>query len=153
VKNTMPVDEYKKLYASNKPKGAKYRNKPTQRIVGDRVISFHSLKEAARYDELVLMLKAGEIDDLRLQPQFTLQESYITTDGERVQAIRYTADFCYLKRRMIDAGIALCLLEEPPEYEYVFVVEDVKSKPTRTTEYRMKKKMMMEKYGIMVREV
>lgn len=41
-------------------------------------IRFDSQKEARRYDE---------------QPQFTLQESYLTEGGERIRAIRYTADF------------------------------------------------------------
>ena len=38
-------------------------------------IRFDSQKEARRYDELMVMLRGGIITDLRLQPQFTLQES------------------------------------------------------------------------------
>jgi len=139
MKNTMPVDEYKKLYASNKPKGAKYRNKPTQRIVGDRVISFHSLKEAAYYDELMLLLKAGKIASLRLQPQFTLKEAYTTPDGERIRAIRYQADFSFLD---IELGTTK------------LIVVDVKGgKATKTRDYVIKKKLMQEKYVINVVEV
>ena len=41
-------------------------------------LRFDSQKEARRYDELMVMLRAGIISDLRLQPQFTLQESYVT---------------------------------------------------------------------------
>ena len=52
----------------------KYHNERAKRAG----IRFDSQKEARRYDELMVMLRAGIISDLRLQPQFTLQESYIT---------------------------------------------------------------------------
>ena len=45
---------------------AKYRNTPTERAG----IRFDSRKEARRYDELMVMLRAGIISELRLQPQF-----------------------------------------------------------------------------------
>ena len=95
---------------------------------------FDSQKEARRYDELMVMLRTGIITDLRLQPQFTLQESYIAENGQRIRAIRYTADFSY-------------------RFGGKLVVEDVKSKPTRTKEYLRNKKMMRSKYGIDIQEV
>lgn len=98
-------------------------------------IHFDSRKEARRYDELLLMLRAGKISDLRLQPQFTLQESYKTETGERIRAVRYTADFSYKNA----AG--------------ELAVEDVKSGPTRTKEYLRNKKMIRSKYGIDIQEV
>lgn len=98
-------------------------------------IHFDSRKEARRYDELLLMLRAGKISDLRLQPQFTLQESYKTETGERIRAVRYTADFSYKNA------------------EGKLVVEDVKSGPTRTKEYLRNKKMIRSKYGIDIQEV
>lgn len=101
-------------------------------------IVFDSRKEAARFDELMLRLKAGQIRNLRLQVQFTLKESYITPEGERVGAIRYVADFTY-EARMDD--------------RWVYVVEDVKSKATKTKVYSMKKKLMYDKFGILVQEV
>ena len=72
-------------------KDTKYHSTPAERAV----VRFDSQKEARRYDELMVMLRAGIISDLRLQPQFTLQESYITETGERIRAVRYTADFSY----------------------------------------------------------
>ena len=90
--------------------------------------------EARRYDELMVMLRGGIITDLRLQPQFTLQESYLTEGGERIRAIRYTADFSY-------------------RFGGKLVVEDVKSGPTRTKEYLRNRKMMRSKYGIDIQEV
>nr|DAV26245.1 MAG TPA: Endonuclease [Caudoviricetes sp.] len=109
---------------------AKYKNAPEKRAG----VRFDSKKEARRYDELLTMLRAGLISDLRLQPQFTLQESYCTETGERVRAVRYTADFSYR------AGGKL-------------IVEDVKSTATRTKEYLRNKKFMRSKFGIDIQEV
>lgn len=112
----------------------KYHNTPTTRTGAEgKEIHFQSKKEAARYDELMLLLQAGVISDLKLQPQFTLQESYVTPDGVRVRAITYIADFSYWK-------------------DGEFVVEDVKSDATRTRVYGMKKKLMYER-GISIKEV
>lgn len=108
----------------------KYHNEPDTR--GD--IRFDSRKEARRYDALMLMLRTGQISDLKLQPQFTLQEAYKKPDGERVKAIRYQADFSYWREGQL-------------------VVEDVKSKATKTRVYGIKKKLMREKYGIEITEV
>ncbi len=97
-------------------------------------ITFDSKKEARRYDALVLLLKSGEITDLRIQPEFTLIEGYTKPNGEKVKAMRYKADFSYRK-----GG--------------VLVVEDVKSPGTRTRTYLDKRKLMWEIHGIEVKEV
>ena len=68
-----------KLGIVGKTKAPKYHNQPDSR----GSLRFDSKKEARRYDELMLMLKAGQIRNLRLQQQYTLQESYITETGER----------------------------------------------------------------------
>ena len=57
----------------------KYGNKKAVR----NGITFDSQKEAARYDQLMLRLCAGEIRDLKLQPEFTLQEAFTTPLGVR----------------------------------------------------------------------
>ncbi len=123
----MPVEQTKP-----EKKAAKYQNQKAER----GGVRFDSQKEARRYDELLLMLRAGEIRDLRLQPQFTIQESYVTETGERVRAIRYTADFSYIR-----------------EVSGEKIVEDVKSGPTRTKEYLRNRKFIRSVYGIDVREV
>lgn len=105
-------------------------------------IKFDSKKEARRYDELMLMLKAGKIRRLRLQPEFTLQEAYITPEGERIRAIRYRADFSYER----DAG--------PDTYGYshwLKVVEDVKG--VRTSDYKIKRKAFRARYGYDITEI
>lgn len=109
---------------------SKYRNTKVQ--IGK--IKFDSKKESRRFEELRAALTAGVISDLRLQPQFTLQESYLTETGERIRAIRYTADFSYILNGEL-------------------VVEDVKTRPTRTKEYLRNRKFMRAKYGIDIKEV
>lgn len=118
------------LDAPTKQAAAKYHNVEAAR----GALRFDSEKEARRYDELMIMLRAGVISDLRLQPQFTLQESYKTETGERVRAVRYTADFSY-------------------RFGGKLVVEDVKSGPTRTKEYLRNKKFMRSRFGIDIQEV
>lgn len=108
----------------------KYHNERAER----NGIKFDSRKQARRYDELMVMLRAGIISDLRLEPQFTLQESYIAETGERIRAVRYTADFSY-------------------KFGGKLVVEDVKSAPTRTKEYLRNRKFMRSKFGIDIQEV
>lgn len=115
-------------------KPSKYHNVKTD--IGKH--HFDSRKEARRFMELLPMWKAGIIKDLRLQQDFTLQEAYTTPEGERVRAIRYKADFVYYRRSA--AG------------EWEKVVEDVKSRPTRTKTYIMKRKMMLDRLGIRIEE-
>lgn len=150
--------------ANDRQTASKYHNKPTERVTAaGNVIRFQSQKEARRYDELILLEQAGQIRDLRLQVDFTLQEAYTDTEGKRVWAIRYKADFTYEKRvvRMVQKEVP----EGPPykssytrtanveETEWVFVVEDAKSRPTKTKTYAMKRKMMKERLNIDIQEV
>lgn len=115
----------------------KYRNTPTTRVTPSRaVLRFDSQKEARRYDFLIERERRGEIRDLRLQVDFTLQEAYTDTEGRRVRAIRYRADFTYHEGA-----------------KGVQVVEDVKSRATRTREYAVKKKLLKDRFGIDITEV
>lgn len=114
-------------------------NKYHNRKVTVNGITFDSQKEADRYLELMLLQKAGKIDRLKLQPEFTLQEAFTTPDGEKVKAIRYRADFTYRKK-----------MRDGADTYWVSVVEDVKG--YRTKEYQQKRKMMLD-MGIRVIEV
>lgn len=100
---------------------SKYNNKKT--IVDN--IKFDSKSEANRYIELKMLEKARKISDLELQPKFILQEKYINNKGEKIRAITYKADFCYLEGNKI-------------------VVEDVKG--VETKEFKIKKKLFENKY-------
>jgi hypothetical protein len=72
---------------------SKYRNEPVH-ADGYR---FDSKAEAARWAELRLLEKAGEITDLRRQVPIDL--TTVNRDGERVSVGRYIADFSYCDTR------------------------------------------------------
>lgn len=88
-------------------------------------ITFDSRAEAARYTELKLLERAGEISSLVLQPEFELIPGY-TKNGRKVRAVKYRADFQYTDL----AGRT--------------VIEDVKG--VRTKEFAIKKKIFEWKY-------
>ena len=122
-------------------KRRKYHNEPVKR----GKLRFDSRKEAARFDELRVLLDTGRIRALKLQPQFTLQESYLTEDGKRIQAIRYVADFSYQRPTEPDAQGRVYWLD---------VVEDVKGgSATKTAQYKIKRKLFREKFGYDVTEI
>jgi hypothetical protein len=70
--------------ARQKPNRQKYNNKRTW-VDG---ICFHSKKEADYYQELKLLMQAGEISGFCLQPEFVLVEG-----NPKDRAITYKADF------------------------------------------------------------
>lgn len=123
----------------------KYNAQKAERKMPNGVLhTFDSQKEARRYDELTLLLRAGKIRNLKLQPQFTLQESYISSDGDRVMAIRYTADFSYERPTEPDQN---------GEIWWVKVVEDVKSRASKTEAYEIRRRLLQERFGVTLREV
>lgn len=136
-------------------KEGKYHNEPAERVTeSGAVLRFDSRKEARRYDKLAAMERAGMIRDLRMQADFTLQEAYTDSEGRRVRAIRYRADFTYRRKPngqlpSTDMGELWDIME----MKWPLVVEDVKSRATRTKEYVMKRKMMKERFGIDIQEV
>lgn len=101
---------------------SKYRAIPTV-IDG---IRFDSKKEAKRYQELKLLERAHQIRDLKLQVPFILLPK-----SEYGRDIKYVADFTYYEGDK-------------------FIVEDVKG--VRTSTYKVKKRLLAEKYGIKIRE-
>ena len=114
----------RKRMPSGKP--SKYANEKTT-YDG---IRFASKREAARYLGLKAAEATGRIRDLELQPEFRLE-----VNG--VLVCKYRADFSYRERTSPQSWIR--------------VVEDAKG--FRTVEYRMKKKLMLACWGIVVREV
>lgn len=134
-----------KLPPAPKPaKDNKYHNKPTERLTAaGNVLRFPSEKEARRYDYLLGLENQGVIRNLRLQVNFTLMEAYTDSQGHRMRAIRYVADFTYRQK----TGTS----DSSDTWE--LVVEDVKSRATRTETYKIKRKMMKEQFGITIKEV
>ena len=109
--------------------------------------TFDSKKEARRYQELALLEKAGQIENLQCQVKFNLLPSYVETyprfsektgkrlkDGERTleKECNYIADFVYYENGKK-------------------IVEDTKG--VRTSEYVIKRKLMLWVHGIRIKEL
>jgi len=84
MNNRMTVAEYQEYLVKQKP--GKYNNIKTE-IDG---IKFDSTKEANRYCELKLLLRAGKIANLRRQVRFLLIPGSI-----KERPMYYVADFVY----------------------------------------------------------
>lgn len=108
---------------------SKYGNKKT--LVDG--IWFDSKKEAARYQDLLLLQRAKMIRSLMLQQVFVLAPSVIL-DGIKIPELRYKADFTYF--------------DDTKGGD--FVVEDVKG--FRTKDYKLKRHLMKSQLGIEVLE-
>lgn len=120
MSDTLTADEYNELTKKRKP--GKYGNRKTE-VDG---VTFDSAAEARRYSDLVLMVAAGVITDLELQPRYPLM-----VNGQKVST--YVADFRYRDK----VGR--------------LVVEDVKG--VKTPAYRLKAKLMKAVHNIEVQEV
>lgn len=90
-------------------------------------IRFASRREFERWTRLVLADRSGEISNLRLQVAYPL-----VVNGQKIGS--YVADFVYVR-------------------DGREVVEDVKSEPTKTAVYRLKKRLMRACHGIEITEV
>lgn len=109
----------------------KYRNRKVVTEDG----TFDSVKEYSRWQELKLLQKAGEIYELQRQVPFVVVPNQKDENGKVIErAVIYIADFTY--RSTKDGRI---------------VVEDTKGMKTR--EYIIKRKLMMYRHGIRIREV
>lgn len=116
-------------------------------------ITFDSKKEANRYCELKMLERAGEISCLETQKKYVLIPAYYDSyprfgkngkrlkDGQKCieRECAYYADFCYIDR------------------DGQYVVEDVKGHKDPASasyaKYTIKRKLMLEEYGIRIREV
>lgn len=89
-------------------------------------ITFASRKEASRYRQLKLLERAKAIQDLQMQVKFPL-----IPKSKYGREIRYIGDFVYYE-------------------DGHMVVEDTKG--FKTDVYKLKKRLMAEKYGIEIKE-
>ena len=97
--------------------------------------TFDSQAEADRYMELLVMQKAGTIQDLECHPKYDLIPAQKVPGRQSFRAHGYTADFRYTRDG-----------EE--------IVEDVKSVRTREErDYIINRKLMLMLKGIYVTEV
>ena len=102
---------------------SKYGNQKTE-IDG---FVFDSKREANRYQELKLLERAGEIENLELQPKYSV-------DINRKHICNYFADFRYFDKR-----------------NGVTITEDAKG--MKTDVYKIKKKLVEAIYSITIVEV
>ncbi len=119
-------------------KPSKYRNVKVKGYdQAGNVITLDSKKEAKRWVELMLLEKKGTIANLQRQVTFHFAAAgrYATYRPSN-RKVRYVADFTYTH-----AG------------SNAFIVEDVKSKGTKTREYKIKKALVELFHHIEVREV
>ena len=124
---------------------SKYHNVKTRSLDGT---VFDSYKEARRWDELLLLQRAGKITELRRQVKYELIPAQYQTyerygkkgqrlkDGVRLleKSVCYVADFVYT-------------ITETGEN----VVEDAKG--VRTKDYIIKRKLMLAVHSIRIKEV
>ena len=102
-------------------------------------IKFDSRREAARYGELKMLLAADLIRELEIHPGYALVVAELYREGPPfvfTTVGQFHADFRYVD---VTTGER--------------VVEDVKSPPTRTTAYRLRKRIVEAVHGITIREV
>ena len=126
-------------------KKSKYYNVKTKTSDGS---VFDSMKEARRWEQLLLLQKAGKITSLQRQVSYELLPNQYETyeryskkgerlkDGQRLveRAVNYIADFTYVDA---DSG--------------VLIVED--SKGVKTKDYIIKRKLLYAIHGIKIKEV
>jgi hypothetical protein len=103
------------------------RNKYNAVTVTDDGYTFASKKEHSRYVYLKTLAEAHAISHLEVHPAWEL-----VVKGQLIG--RYTADFSYREGRR-------------------YIVEDVKSKATKTRDYVLRKKLMKALHGIEIQEV
>lgn len=97
--------------------------------------TFDSRKEYNRYCELLLLERGGYISDLKLQVKYVVIPAQKDESGKVLEReCSYIADFVYFDQKAQRT-----------------VVEDTKG--FKTKDYIIKRKLMIERYGIRIREV
>lgn len=94
-----------------------------------------SLKESRRLADLRLLAAAGKIQSLIPHVRYPLIPAQTKADGTREKAVHYTCDAQYIEGGKL-------------------VVEDSKSPATRKArDWQLRRKLMLERHGITIREV
>lgn len=95
--------------------------------------TFDSKAEHKRWQYLVLLERAGEIRDLRMQVPFELIPAQVAPSGKKERPTVYLADFTYTTKD----GVSVC--------------EDVKG--AVTPEFRLKRKLLLWIHRIEIKEI
>lgn len=107
---------------------SKFRNRKVQTEEG----KFDSRRELKRWNELKLLQRVGEISELERQVRFRLLPGGTRDDGKPERPVDYVADFVYVAKGKK-------------------IVEDAKG--FKTTDYILKRKMMLFLLGLTIQEV
>ena len=130
----MTLKEYQRMTGAKH----KYRNNP---VYDEEGIRHDSKKEYARWRELLLLQKVGEISHLERQKKFVLRPGFQALTGEKVRAMSYIADFYYYDET-----------EDRRHCQNMktrWVIEDVKSPATKKDRiYRLKRNEMLYRMSI-----
>lgn len=98
-------------------------------------ITFDSKKEARRWCELNLLLRAGKISEFHRQVKYVLIPAQRDGNGKLIEReCSYVADFVYFDKE-----------------SNKIVVEDTKG--VRTKEYIIKRKLLLYVHGIRIKEI
>ena len=124
---------------------SRYPNVKRTMVDGHRFASKH---EAARYLELKLLVHAGEIRDLSLQPRYPIKfgsaKVLMRSEGyPNGRQLTYVADFTYLARDD----------SRPRPWSGPYTIEDVKMQSRHRTEVYKIKRALMEAMGQPITEV
>ncbi len=124
---------------------SKYYNVKTRALDGT---VFDSLKEARRWDELLLLQRAGKITELRRQVKYELiPDQYATFERFGKKGQRLKDGVRLLERKVVYVADFVYTNAETGEN----IVEDAKG--VRTPEYIIKRKLMLAVHSIRIKEV
>jgi len=119
--------------AKAKPTSKYHAKKETLTLSDGTEHTFDSKHEAKVYQELALMERSGEISNLQLQVPFVLIDTQKAPSGKTYRNCKYIADFVFT-----DADGNTQVWD---------------AKGFRTSQFQIKKKLMLERYGIEIKEV
>lgn len=126
-------------------KRRKYYNVKTKTSDG---LVFDSYREAARWEQLILLQKAGNIIELKRQVKYELIPNQYETVEKYSKTGKRLKDVEKLIERKVDY-IADFVYHDAKTGE--LIVEDTKG--VRTKDYIIKRKLMLLIHGIKVREI
>ena len=110
-------------------------NKYGNRKITTKDGTFDSLREFRRWQELKLLERSGEIYDLERQVPFVIVPKQLDQNGKLVfREVKYIADFAYKEKGKL-----------------VRTVEDAKG--VRTEVYKLKKKLLYYRCGLLIKEI
>lgn len=111
--------------------GGRYAN--VKRAVASDGVQLDSMRERDRYEELLLLKRAGEVIDLEVHKRFALVVGGIPIKYASGRQAVYVADFVYI--RPVESGTV--------RYGGNVVIEDVKMDVHRDRVYKLKRAIML----------